>query len=116
MKTRITNKEYGNLVEYCRFMQNDPCREGSHHGLCITHGVGWECCGCREERAFKEERNSKFSDVLKMLDNSIIKDFCTKYSNMITIGSEYEELSRKYTQVCEDFKNFMEESIEVCDD
>ena len=53
MKTRITNDEYDNLVEYCRFMQNDPCREGSHHGWCITHGVGWECCGCPEERAFK---------------------------------------------------------------
>jgi hypothetical protein len=114
MKTRITNDEYDNLVEYCRFMQNDPCKAVNHG--CITHGVEWECCGCPEERAFKEERNSKFSDVLKMLDNSIIKDFFVKYSNMITIGSEYEELSRKYTQVCEEFKNFMEESIEVCDD
>ena len=115
MKTRITNDEYYNLVEYCRFMQNDPCRKGSH-GLCVTHGVGWECCGCPEERAFNEERNSKFSDVIKMLDSSIIKDFCVKYSSMITIGNEYEELQRKYAQVCEDFKNFMEESVEVRDD
>ena len=51
-----------------------------------------------------------------MLDSSIIKDFCVKYSNMITIGNEYEELSRKYARVCEDFKNFMEENIEVHDD